>query len=94
MQTGALEHVKPRKPNIAALLGAVCIGAGLIYVGRKKTALICIALALIIVGVELYYHVLWTLWFLAVLWYWQVWYGYDKAEEFNEDLLIAVELSK
>ncbi len=84
--------VKPRNPELTALLGGVCIGAGLIYVERYKTAVASIAIELTLVWTWYRYHILWVLWFLAVLWYWQVWYGYEKAEQFNQELDIQREL--
>jgi hypothetical protein len=86
MRTNSSSPIKPRHPGLAALLGGVCIGAGLFYVGRKKTAAACIVLALLLVGIWSHYHILWTLWLMAVLWNWQIWHGYDKAEDFNTSL--------
>jgi hypothetical protein len=91
MQTPSGKPVKLLKPGLAALLGGGCIGAGLLYVRMKKTAAACIALAVFLVWAWFQYHILWLLWMLAVLWYWQMWIGYDKAEEFNDELVVTGE---
>ena len=64
------------------------------YVGWRKTAVASVLLGVVLVSIWYYYHILWTLWMLAVLWYWQMWFGYDKAEAFNTDLLVATEASR
>ena len=94
MQSSAPLPVKPRSPELTALFGGVCIGGGLFYVRRYKTGAACVAMAALFVWMWYHYHILWSLWFLAVLWYWQMWYGYAKAEEFNDGLQIQLELQK
>jgi hypothetical protein len=89
VRTHSSEPFKQRNPGLAALLGGVCIGAGLVYVGRRKTAAASILLALLLIWILFHYHNLWKLWALfalAVLWYWQMWYGYDVAENPNKRL--------
>ncbi len=86
--------VKPKRPGLAALLGGVCIGAGLLCIGRYKTGVASIAVEVGLLWMWYHYHILWSLWLLAVLWYWQVWFGYEKAEQFNEELEMQIELWK
>ncbi len=82
----------PRNPRTAALLGAICIGAGLVYVRRIRTAAAAIALEIAFAWLWFSEHFLPSLFFLAMLWYWQMWYGYDVAENSNKGLINRSEL--
>jgi hypothetical protein len=94
MRTPPSMPIRPRIPETAVVLGGVCIGAGLAYAGRYKTGAASAALAILLLWMFLSMHILWSLFLLSVLWYWQMWYGYAEVENFNEELGIMLELER
>jgi hypothetical protein len=71
-----------KRPKVAAGMAAVIIGSGHLYVGKYLEGGIMLALAIVlswaVVAVSL-----WALFFLAVIWQWQIADAYDHAVEYD-----------
>lgn len=75
-----------KNPSIAALLSAFIIGTGHIYIRKWKTGICCIAIEILLIYSIFYFQHPFPIWPLSILWYWQIWDAFDKAEEFNQEV--------
>lgn len=71
-----------KRPLLAAGMGAVVIGSGHLYTGRWLEGVALLAAALVLTW-AIFNVSLWALFFLAVIWQWQIINAYDRAADFD-----------
>jgi hypothetical protein len=86
---GEDSETKSKNPELAAFVSAFVIGSGHIYVGKWKTGLCCLSLALSLTYSVFLLKQPFPLIPLSILWYWQMWNAYDMAEKFNEGVMLT-----
>lgn len=80
-----------RRPLLAAGMGMMVMGAGHMYVGKWRKGIVVLAAAFALAWATINVHVF-ALFFLAMLWSYQIVDAYDSAVEFDWNSIFQAEM--